>query len=73
MEIIFKIKYLETNNGTLLMLLRITEDCYKQRLKENINFMGYLFREFLLDTLTMIMIIFHGVEIEIFHNNREIP
>lgn len=66
MKIIFKIKYLETNNGTLLILLRITEDYYKQRLK------GYLFKEFLFDTLTMI-IIFHGVKIEIFHNNKEIP
>lgn len=72
MKIIFKIKYLETNNGTLLILLRITEDYYKQRLKENINFMGYLFKEFLFDTLTMI-IIFHGVKIKIFHNNKEIP
>lgn len=72
MEITFKIKYLETNNGTLLMLLGITEDCSKQRLKENIDFLDYLFKEFLLDTLTM-MIIFHGMEMEIFHNNREVP
>lgn len=54
------------------MLLGITADCSKQRLKENIAFMDFLFEEFLLDTLTL-MIIFHGVEMEIFHNNREVP
>lgn len=37
------------------MLLGITEDCSKQRLKENIAFMDYLFEEFLLDTLTLMI------------------